>query len=102
MFYSRFDSFDFNDELSKFRNGPLVCKIKIDQAKVCKSLGHIKERKSPGPDGLGGKLLKRCSRQLSGIFSYIFQSSLQQQKVPSIWKESIVVLVCKSQDSLWL
>ncbi len=94
-FYTRFDSVDFNDELSHFRNGPAGFKIKIDQATVCKSLSHINERRRPGPDGLGGKLLKRCAWQLSGIFSHIGQTSLEQQRAPRIWKESIVVPVAK-------
>ena len=33
-------------------------RIKIDEGIVCKSFGRIKERKSPGPYGIGGKLLK--------------------------------------------
>lgn len=79
-FYTRFDSVDFKDELSHFRNGPLGCKTIIDQATVC---------------CLGGKLLKKCARQLSGILTHMFQSSFEIQKVPRIWKESIVVPVAK-------
>lgn len=60
----------------------VVRKIQTDQVTVCKCFDHFKERKSP--DGLGGKL-----------FSYLFQSSVELQKVPGIWKESTVVPVAK-------
>lgn len=41
---------------------------------------------------------RSCAGQLSIIFAkyiYIFQSSLEQQKVLTLWKEAIVVLVDK-------
>lgn len=52
---------------------------------------YVKERKSPGPDGIGGRILKNCAEQSAEIFSFIFMWSLELQNVPNIWKESIIV-----------
>ena len=52
-------------------------------------------RKSAGPDGISGLVLKNCATQLSGIFHSIFQASLSLQNVPTLKKTSIVVPVPK-------
>ncbi|KAF7656792.1 hypothetical protein LDENG_00036240 [Lucifuga dentata] len=40
-----------------------------------------------------GNMLKVCAEQLCAIFSYLFNLSLEQQRVPKLWKESIIVPV---------
>lgn len=52
--------------------------------------------KSPGPDNISGQILKHCSDQISGISHYIFTQSLKLQKVPEVWKYSIIAPVSKS------
>lgn len=79
--YLRFDVQDFNNELSEFQDRVEGCMIQTVEATVYKSFSLIKERKSPGPDRVGCKLLKSCARQQSVIFTYMFQSSLEQQRV---------------------
>ena len=49
--------------------------------------------KSPGPDGISSQVLKNCATWLSGIFHFIV--SLCLQKVPNLWKMSIVLPVPK-------
>ena len=56
-------------------------------------------RKSPGPDGISGRVLKTCASQLSGIFRSIFQASLSSHKIPILWKTSTVVPVPKKSSS---
>ncbi len=51
---------------------------------------QCKIRKAPGPDNIGGRLLKECAEQLGPIFYEIFALSLQQQKVPALWKVYIL------------
>lgn len=53
--------------------------------------------KSPGPDGIGGRVLKHCGMQLADIFCFIFQLFLQLHKVPRLWKDSIIAPVPKTQ-----
>jgi len=53
----------------------------------------VKERKSPGPDNLGG----RCAEPLSDILAFIFNKSLQSHRVPNLCKESVIVPVPKTK-----
>ncbi len=48
-----------------------------------------------GPDGI--RLLKTCSAQLCGIFTYLFNLSLYLQKVPGLWKTSCLVPLLKKR-----
>lgn len=91
----RFDSHDFSDELAEFRTASVSSQIQIDQMDVWRTLEKTNMRKSQGPDGISGRLLKNCALFLCDIFTFIFQLSLSQNKVPMIWKESIVVPVAK-------
>lgn len=95
QFYLRFDSKDFSDELSVFRAASVSSQILLDEITVWSTFEKTNVRKSHGPDGISGRLLKSCAPFLSDIFTYIFQLSLSLNKVPSLWKESIIVPVAK-------
>ena len=43
-------------------------------------------RKSPGPDNIGGRVLKQCVAQLSGVFCSLFQRSMDTQV---LWKTAV-------------
>ncbi|WP_227487704.1 hypothetical protein, partial [Nocardioides malaquae] len=60
---------------------------------VTKCLKGCNPKKSPGPDNLSGRLLKTCAEQLGPILNFIFNLSLSLQKVPAVWKQSVVVPV---------
>ena len=96
MFYSRFESFDFKNEVEELR---CLCKddchIVLEQAAVEKMFLTTKVNKSPGPDHICGRILKHCAKQLTSIFSDIFNWSLRVQKVPNLWKKSIIIPVPK-------
>lgn len=63
---------------------------------LCVNLSVVLKRgNAPVLMAYWGKVLKCCAWQLLGTFSYISQSSLQQQKVWSMWKESAVVPVAE-------
>lgn len=55
----------------------------------------INARKCHGPDGISSRLIKCCTPFSSEVFTYIFQWSLSLNKVPTLWKESIIVPVPK-------
>ena len=57
-----------------------------------------KVNKSPGPDYICGRILKHCAKQLTSIFSDIFNWPLRAQKVPSLWKKSIITPVPKCNN----
>ena len=52
-------------------------------------------RKASGPDGISGRLLKSCSKELAEAWCPIFQKSLVSHVVPSTWKSSIIIPVPK-------
>ncbi|KAK0134020.1 hypothetical protein N1851_030427 [Merluccius polli] len=87
IFYNRFNTYDFSHGT---QNG--MC---VDRDEVCKVSRGVKERNSPGPDNIGGRLLKNCAEPLSDIFSFIFTTSLQLQRVPCLWEDSVIVPVPK-------
>ncbi|KAK0153225.1 Multidrug resistance-associated protein 1 [Merluccius polli] len=73
-FYNRFNIYDFSEELSVFNNvAPGQSNVQVDRNKVLTLFRGTKERKSPGPDGIGGHILKNCAEQLADIFCFIFK-----------------------------
>ena len=52
-------------------------------------------RKSAGPDGITGRILKVCADQLAPVFTTIFNMSLSLSVIPSCFKQSIIVPVPK-------
>lgn len=99
IFYNRFNIYDFTKELSTFREpwAEQNVAINIDKNRVHKILRGVKERESPGPDNIGGRLIKSCAEPLSDIFAFIFNKSLQLHQVPHLWKESAIVPVPKTK-----
>lgn len=93
-FYNRFNICDFSAEVSVHSN------VFIDKSLVFKLLRgvYLEERKSLGPDDIGGRVLRNCDMQLAGIFCFIFQWSLKLHKVPSLWKDSVIVPMPKIQN----
>ena len=95
-FYSRFDNHDFRSVIDDIISSTKTdCNLHIDEKDVLRVFQCTNVRKSPGPDGISGQVLKNCATQLSGIFHSIFQASLSLHKVPTLWKTSIVVPVPK-------
>lgn len=96
FFYNRFNSHDFSQELV-FKNASLEQNsVNVDKDMVLKLFRGIRERTSPGLDGIGGHILKNCAVQLADIFCFIFRNSLCLYKVPHLWKESIIVPMPKN------
>ena len=67
--------------------------MEITEDAVLKVLKAVNVRKSSGPDGVCGRVLKYCAKELCGIFRFIFQASIDLCKVPLIWKTSTVIPV---------
>ncbi|KAK0146536.1 hypothetical protein N1851_014143 [Merluccius polli] len=89
-FFSRFDSHDFSDKIKKLTEEQAQVKstpFSITQEDVRSVFKRNKVNKSPGPDGITGRLLKCCSEQLCGVFADIFLMFLEQRRVPKAWKE---------------
>lgn len=98
-----FNVHDFNNELSVFRATASEQNsedLQVDTEKVQRLFRGVKERKSPdpGPDGIGGRVLRNCAKELTDIFSFIFTWSLKLHRVPHLWKDSVIVPVPKNKS----
>lgn len=59
---------------------------------VEKLLLGVKQRYIPGPDGIGGRILKN----LGFFFCFVFILSLYHHKAPCLWKDVIISPVLKN------
>ena len=71
----------------------------VCEEEVKKVFSSIKEGKSAGPDGVHGKLIKRCSEQLAGIFTTIYQMLINLKMFPTSWKLAKIIPVPKTQHA---
>ncbi len=59
-------------------------------------LRSVNPRKAAGPDSVSGRVLKDCADQLTGVFTRLFNLSLEQVSVPSCLKSSTIMPVPKN------
>lgn len=62
---------------------------------VCHVLNRVNAWKAAGPEEVLGRVLRACALELSGVFAHLFNLSLAQVVVPSIFKTATIVLVPK-------
>jgi hypothetical protein len=72
-----------------------VCRLSFSMADVSKTFKPVNPRKSAGPDGIPGRILRACVDQLAGVFMDIFNLSLYQFAVPTFFKMATIVPVPK-------
>ena len=58
-------------------------------------MSKLKVRKAPGPDGISPQLLCSCKNELCEILSTIYNWSLRECHLPSVFKKSIIIPVPK-------
>jgi len=80
----------------------VVLIIFFDEMSVLKVFKGCNVKKSPGPDKIGGRLIKVCAEQLAPVFCNVFQRTLALQRVPKLWKEATVVPVPKTTRAVTL
>ncbi|XP_025095405.1 uncharacterized protein LOC112564655 [Pomacea canaliculata] len=61
------------------------------------SLVHL--RKPPGFDNVRSKVLEECASQLGGVFTRLFQLSLDSHIVPRLWCKSAIMPLPKKPNS---
>jgi hypothetical protein len=76
-----------------------ACKIiKIDSKGFLALIKSMDVRKSGGPDGISGYLLKSFEANVTNFVRYItrmFEISLQKGEIPSVWKEAYICPIYK-------
>lgn len=82
------------------KNNNSIDWIEFTEQKVIETLKDIKIDSSPGPDELHPILLRNCADSLAKPLSQLMRSSLEQGKLPNIWKEAIIIPIHKKGDKL--
>ena len=59
---------------------------------------NTNEHKASGPDEISGKLLKTVGSEISEIYTFLFQTSLNQGKIPNDWKRAKIMPIFKKGD----
>ncbi|XP_051776198.1 uncharacterized protein LOC127526095 [Erpetoichthys calabaricus] len=67
----------------------------ITTAQVSRELRRLCASKAAGPDGVSPRLLKASALQLESPLQHIFNLSLEQGRVPRLWKTSCITPVPK-------
>nr|XP_049577365.1 uncharacterized protein LOC125969398 [Syngnathus scovelli] len=93
-FFARFDAQNSTCPL-KTTPPPHEQPLRLSADGVRRALAAIDTRKAAGPDNIPGRALKDCAGELSGVFTDIFNVSLQQAIVPSCFKAATIVPVPK-------
>ena len=71
--------------------------ITITENGVYKLLKNIKPHKARGPDNIQGRYLKELALELTPAIAFLFQTSLEQGKLPNDWLQSHIVPVFKKK-----
>ena len=78
---------DISPENSHFDISP---EFIIKEKEVYYKLSIISTSKSPGPDGIPNWVLKSYAHVLASPVASIFNASIQQGTVPTIWKKAVI------------
>ena len=72
--------------------------IEITTDNIKKAILKLKPSKSQGTDNLHPKVIKECSDQLMEPLKHIFTKSLEESKLPDIWKQANITAIHKSGE----
>ncbi|XP_049336921.1 uncharacterized protein LOC125802521 [Astyanax mexicanus] len=74
----------------------------VSEADVRRAFQRINPRKSAGPDGIPGRVLKACYRELAAVYTDIYNTSLSLSVVPACFKLATIVPVPKTAHTTCL
>ena len=83
------------NDLRNNEDDPLI----IHEHEVAKLFHNLKPNKACGPDNITPNILKFCKKELSFIYTWIFNWSLHDCHIPIIWKTSKISPVPKSKSA---
>ena len=74
----------------------LIEDIPLSKEQTEKEIRYLKNRKSPGPDGISNEMLKYGGTELTLHLTQLFQQILKLGKAPKAWKERIIIPLFKN------
>jgi ribonuclease P/MRP protein subunit RPP40 len=72
--------------------------VEIQNEDVMKKINNLKENKAQGPDQMSPKVIKECKEKLCPAFTILFNKSMEEEKLPKIWKAANVTPIFKGGD----
>ena len=72
--------------------------ITEDPKGVLKLLNNLNMHKASGPDGMGPRVLKEYSSEISPMLALIYNELLAQGTVPDDWRQAYVAPVFKKGE----
>ena len=79
---------------------PVMNPIVVTEPGVRTLMENLHPNKASGPDGIPARLLKELAKELSPVFTTLFQASLDQSKIPEDWKSAYITPLFKKGDPL--
>ena len=79
----------------------IVCKVFVSEDTVLKVFNAINARKHYGADGVCGRVLKYCAKELCAIFRFISHAFIDLCKLPLIWKTATIIPVPRKIKSFF-
>ena len=103
MLNDQFVSVFTNEDLSSIptlgpSNHPSVPAFNISACGVERLLSKIRPHSASGPDNIPAYLLKMGAKELAPPLALLFQASLNQGKIPTVWKNANVSPIFKKGD----
>lgn len=103
-FFLRFDTQNYNQECLKELSSIITSdqgdnNLLIDSNYVQSLFKQKRPKKSAGPNGISSYLLRACAEELSPVWCYIFQRSIDSKAVLAIWKKSLFIPYAKNCSS---
>ena len=100
FFSSVFTDEDLNSipDIEERPVGSKLTGFEIHEEEVLKRLVALNPNKSCGPDGFHPRLLKELATILAGPLTVFFQKTLNEETLPSDWKEAQVTPLFKKGD----
>ena len=98
-FYARFDTYDTQSDCDRLCEPLVSSPVVLDEADVVRCFKRINPHKAPGPDGVCGRVLKVCAKQLGPVFTRLFQWFLDHHLMPRSWKMSNIIPVPKKPSA---
>ena len=83
------------EEQHMFEGDHILGDIEFSPSDVLEELRLLDSCKASGPDYVNASILKKCRSAIAPILYDIFRASMDQGKVPDVWKEAVVCPVYK-------
>ena len=74
--------------------------MEITEDNVWKILNKLKIDKAPGPDMIHPRVLKELSREMSPLFTTLFNKSMQDMEIPQDWRSANITAIHKKGSKI--